>query len=309
MNKIRTVLIPAAGQGTRLLPATKATPKELLAVYDRPVLQFVLDEAIAARAERVVIVTHPSKAAIRSYMEPDNTYTDRLRSCGKNDIADALCALTLPPSVEVVFVTQSQPLGLGHAILCCRDQVLPGPIAVILPDDLIMGESCLAEMTAAYAGGHMIAAMDVSEAETQRYGIFRLKNSGHGRSVPVSGMVEKPLVGQAPSRLAAVGRYILDPVIFPTLAATQPGAGNELQLTDAIAHDAGSVALTAFRFSGRRFDCGSHDGLLEAGLARQAVVKNWSDQDASNGSGPVRLKAMYPHPMPGEMIATPCVSP
>ncbi len=307
MKKIRTVLIPAAGQGTRLLPATKATPKELLAVYDRPVLQFALDEAIAARVERVVIVTHPSKAAIRSYIESEYPCTDR--SSGKHGLADVLSDLKFSPSMEVVFVNQSQPLGLGHAILCCRDLVLPGPIAVILPDDIIMGESCLAEMTEAYAGGHMIAAMEVGEAETQCYGIFSLKNSGHGRSVPVSGMVEKPPVGQAPSRLAAVGRYILDPVIFPTLAATRPGAGNELQLTDAIAHDAGSVTLTAFRFSGRRFDCGSHDGLMEAGLARQAVVKNRRDQDAGNGSGPVRFKAMYPRPMPGEPIASPCVIP
>lgn len=272
-HRIATLIIPAAGQGTRLLPATKAVPKELLPIYDRPALQFAIDEAIALGVARIVVVIHPAKRAIRDYLAPDARLVAQLLACGKARLAAALIEIEVPPGIEVVLVEQDQPLGLGHAVLCAEPVTLPGVFAVLLPDDLVFGRPCLPEMAESYAGGHMIAAMEVPPDEASAYGIFQLQTPAIGRMVAVSGMVEKPGPGQAPSRLAAVGRYILDPGIFATLRHVLRGAGGEIQLTDAIAQDAGRVALSAFRFSGARFDCGSHDGLLGAALARQAEVR------------------------------------
>lgn len=270
---LRSIIIPAAGLGTRLLPATKVVPKELLNVYDRPVLQFAIDEAIDAGAERVIVVIHPDKLAIRDYLKPDDDYVGRLSACGKTVLSAALAAVQVPETVDLVFAFQNRPLGLGHAISCCSDLVLSGPVGVILPDDVIMGEPCMAEMARAYVSGHMVAAMAVPALDAPRYGIFRLLGTPEGRSVAVSGMVEKPAAGTEPSLLGAVGRYILDPVIFSTLPDIPRGAGGEIQLTDAIAADAARLPLTAFRFSGQRFDCGCHDGLIEAAIARQSEVK------------------------------------
>lgn len=271
--RLRSVVIPAAGRGTRLLPATKTTPKELLNVYDRPALQFAIDEAVDLGVERIVVVIHPDKRAIRDYLTPDPAYVTLLQAGGKAALGALLAEIELPAGIEIVFADQSQPLGLGHAISCAEPSVLPGPFGVILPDDLILGTPCLSEMAAQYGDGHMIAAMEVSLAETKSYGIFAVSGLSIGRSIPVSGMVEKPAQGLAPSRLAAVGRYILAPSIFAQLRRVPRGAGGEIQLTDAIARDAKETTLTAFRFSGTRYDCGSHDGLMEAALARQDIVK------------------------------------
>lgn len=279
---LKTVLIPAAGQGTRLLPLTKTTPKELLPVYDRPVIQFAIDEAVAAGAERIVIVIHPSKSVIRDYLRHNDVFIRRLQKDGKSDLADLMSEAGLPDHVEILYAIQEEPLGLGHAIGCCRDLVLPGPIGVILPDDVILGQPCLAEMAADYLGGHMVAAMEVPPSETYKYGIFNPSGPLRQRCLPVNGMVEKPAPGHAPSTLAAVGRYILDPVIMSTVAKTPPGSGNEVQLTDAISHDALALALTAYRFSGSRHDCGSLDGLLDAGMARRAMLLNSSPTEWKN---------------------------
>lgn len=272
-KKIRSVVIPAAGRGTRLLPATKTTPKELLNVYDRPVIQFAIDEAVNLGADRIIVVLHPDKRGIREYLAPANGLATFLRESGKVSLAQSLEDLDVPARVEIVFAEQSEPLGLGHAVLCAKESVLPGPFAVILPDDLIFGPPCLTEMAARYTQGHMIAAMEVSAAETSSYGIFTLAGLSIGRSVPVLGMVEKPSAGLAPSRLAAVGRYILEPTIFDTLAQGIPGAGGEIQLTDALERDSGRLPLTAYKFSGVRYDCGAHDGLMDASLAQQTRVK------------------------------------
>lgn len=270
---LRTIIIPAAGLGTRLLPATKAVPKELLAVYDRPVLQFAIDEAIAAGAERLVVVIHPDKLAICDYLQPDDAMLRNLMGSNKADLAARLAAVQLPKSVDLVFAFQHSPAGLGHAISRAAGSVLPGPVGVILPDDVILGAPCMAEMAAAYQGGHMVAAMTVPAADARKYGVFRLSGAAGSRCIPVSSMVEKPAAGTEPSLLAAVGRYILDPVIFSTLMTTRRGFGGEIQLTDAIAKDAVRLSLTAFRFSGQRFDCGSFDGLLAAAQARKQQVK------------------------------------
>ena len=273
VSRINSVVIPAAGRGTRLLPATKTTPKELLNVYDRPALQFAIDEAIDLGVDRIIIVLHPDKGAIKDYLAADAKYVSWLRVGGKLDLAKALQGLDVPTHIEIVFAEQSEPLGLGHAVMCAAGLTLPGPFGVILPDDLIFGASCLSEMAAQYVRGHMIAAMEVGMADTASYGIFALAGLSIGCCVPVSGMVEKPAPGHAPSRLAAVGRYILDPRIFDGLPHVARGAGGEIQLTDAIVRDAPRMPLTAFRFSGTRYDCGTHDGLMDASLARQAFVK------------------------------------
>lgn len=281
---LRSIIIPAAGLGTRLLPATKAVPKELLNVYDRPVLQFAIDEAVDAGAERIIVVIHPDKLAICDYLRPDDDYVNRLNACGKTRLSAALAAVQVPEKIDIVFAFQTRPLGLGHAISCCRSLVLPGPVGVILPDDVIMGKPCMKEMAQAYAGGHMVAAMAVSAQDAPRYGMFRLLGLPFGRSVAASGMVEKPKAGTEPSLLAAVGRYILDPGIFATLLGIPQGAGGEIQLTDAIAADAAHIPLTAYRFQGRRFDCGSHDGLVDAALARQIEFKRLATPNVARPS-------------------------
>jgi UTP--glucose-1-phosphate uridylyltransferase len=261
---IKTVIIPAAGLGTRLLPATKVTAKELLPVYDRVVLDFAIDEAVGLGAERIVVVISTAKVAIQAYL------ADR----GKGSAAYSSDASRTGP--EIIFIFQDSPLGLGHAVHCCKDVMLPGPFAVLLPDDIVMGPNCLAEMASHYSAGHMIAAMQVKPEEAPQYGMFRLGGLPKDNCLPVSGMVEKPTVGMAPSSFAAVGRYILDPMIFDVLQKTPKGKGGEVQLTDAITLSGPSVPVVAFRFSGIRHDCGNHDGLLAAAMARKAQVRQES---------------------------------
>jgi UTP--glucose-1-phosphate uridylyltransferase len=263
---IRTVIIPAAGRGSRLFPLTKVVPKELLPVHDRPVLQFALDEAVALGAERIVIVIHPDKMMIRDYVLGAQDAPQSLSGPGQP--APLRGAVGVGSGVEVVFAMQTEALGLGHAVLCAAPFVLPGPLGVILPDDVILGPPALAEMAMAYQGGHMIAAMSVPVAETTKYGIFVPQGPTDGRVVRALGMVEKPALGHAPSTLAAVGRYILDPAILAGLRDTPAGRGGEIQLTDAIASDAQHIPLTAFRFGGERHDCGSFEGLVGAGVAQ-----------------------------------------
>lgn len=287
-KKIRSIVIPAAGLGSRLLPVTKVTPKELLNVYDRPALQFAIDEAISLGVERIVVVTHPDKGKIRQYLATHRAHVQQLNDAGKLVLGAAMADIEVPDNIEIVFVEQYQPLGLGHAVLCAAEKVLPGPFGVILPDDLILGEPCLPEMAEQYNKGHMIAAMEVGGEETGSYGIFRLAGPSIGRCVQVLGMVEKPSPSEAPSRLAAVGRYILDPAIFSTLHTVEHGAGGEIQLTDAIESDAETTTITAFRFSGTRYDCGTHDGLLAAALARQRAVKGTEEESVTSKDTPAR---------------------
>ena len=253
--RMRTIIIPAAGKGTRMLPATQVTAKELLPVYDRPVIQFAIDEAIDAGVDRIIVVVNDSKPAIRAFL------------------GDTAIASTGRSTAEIIYVTQPHPMGLGHAVLCCKGQTLPGPFGVILPDDIITGRGCMSEMAENHHDGQMIAAMGVPVEETGKYGIFSLRGPATGNSIEVKGIVEKPPLGQAPSSLAAVGRYILQPMVFDILGQTPKGNGGEVQLTDAIAIATRSLPLTAFQFSGTRFDCGSLDGLLAAANARQASLK------------------------------------
>jgi UTP--glucose-1-phosphate uridylyltransferase len=236
-----------------------------LPIYDRVAIDFAIKEAVDAGAKRIAVVISAAKTAIRDYLsaDPSKAVHKTYRT-----------ADMLPRGQhEVVYVFQDAPKGLGHAVLCCKDAMLPGPFGVILPDDIIMGANCLAEMATHFDSGQMVAAMQVKPEETVQYGIFRLSGLPKSRCIPVSGMVEKPASCTAPPSIAAVGRYILDPMIFNVLAHTPYGAGGELQLTDAIAIATHAVPLTAFQFSGVRYDYGNHDGLLSASVARQARVR------------------------------------
>ncbi len=268
-RQVRTAIFPVAGLGTRFLPATKATPKELLPVIDTPLIQYAISEAQEAGIERMVFVSHPSKSAIERYVMDDARLRAELRARGKSEIAEELREAALSPKEnDVVFTMQDEPLGLGHAVLCARDHVLPGPVAVILPDDLILGTGCLGEMVNAYASssaGNLVASMTVDVEETKKYGILAVADA-RDQLMQASGMVEKPAPEDAPSREAVVGRYILDGSIFDALATQAPGAGGEIQLTDAIAKSSVELGLAGFRFSGTRFDCGSKAGMLQATL-------------------------------------------
>jgi UTP--glucose-1-phosphate uridylyltransferase len=290
---VRTAIFPVAGLGTRFLPATKATPKEMLPVLDTPLIQFAVDEVRAAGIERLVFVSHPSKSAIERYVMEDARLHADLRSRGKADLADALAEAALSRAEDdVVFTFQDRPLGLGHAVLCARDHVLPGPVAVILPDDLILGEpGALAEMVAAYpdaGAGHLVATVTVPRSESRQYGMLNTTGAlpdAKARLLPARGMVEKPAPDASPSCDAVVGRYVLDARIFDDLVTQAPGAGGEIQLTDAIARGSLHVGLAGFRFTGRRFDCGSRAGMLAATLYRarqdpdlRAVVEAQSDR-------------------------------
>ncbi|SFA98879.1 UTP--glucose-1-phosphate uridylyltransferase [Poseidonocella pacifica] len=269
-SKVRTAIFPVAGLGTRFLPATKATPKELLPVIDTPLIQFALDEARAAGIERMIFVNHPSKTAIEKHVRADTELSEHLRAKGKSDIAEYLDGACVDDTGEdVVFVMQEEQLGLGHAVLCAKEHALPGPIAVILPDDLILGEpGCLAEMIGGYeetGAGHLVAVMDVPEDRVHKYGVLDVSHR-KGQISRALGMVEKPEAGKAPSLTAVVGRYVLHESIFEALETQTPGAGGEIQLTDAIARGIDKVGLSGFHFSGQRFDCGSKEGMLRATL-------------------------------------------
>ncbi|MCV6594976.1 MAG: sugar phosphate nucleotidyltransferase [Silicimonas sp.] len=269
---MRSVILPVAGKGTRLLPLTKVTPKELLPVFDKPVLQYAIDEAIAAGAERLVVVSHRMKPAIADYFNEDTKAVAALRRKESHDLADRLEQAGADRRIEVRLVYQDEALGLGHAILCGADHVLDGPVGVVLPDDVILGRGmALVEMAEAYRGGNMVAGMEVAAADVSKYGIFDLQGPvASGQSAPAAGMVEKPAPEVAPSRMAAIGRYILSPDIFDVLRAIPRGAGGEYQLTDAISRMIGQTDLSVFRFTGSRFDCGHHAGLLAASNARCA---------------------------------------
>jgi UTP--glucose-1-phosphate uridylyltransferase len=282
----RTAILPVAGLGTRFLPATKAVPKELLPVFDTPLLQFAIDEAVAAGIERLVLVSHPDKRGLRRYLEEDADLAGALRRSGKTALAEALERTGVRDGIETRFAWQERPLGLGHAVLCAVGEVLDGPVAVLLPDDLIV-PGCLADMVAAYdadRAGLMIAAAEVQRIEIGRYGAFRVA-AQEGNRLSATGLVEKPDPRTAPSCFAAVGRYILPPEIFGALAVTSPGSGGEVQLTDAIDALVETQGLEGYLYDGHRFDCGAPEGLLAASNWRRAACLAEKAEGALPSSG------------------------
>ena len=254
--------------GTRFLPATKAVPKEMLPVLDRPLIQYAVDEARAAGIEQFIFVTGRGQAALEAHFGRDEVLARHLAARGDDAALERVRSVVLPPGAAS-FTRQERPLGLGHAVLCARDLVGDEPFAVLLPDELLLGDPpCLAELVEVHGrtGGSVVALAEVLQAETGRYGIAEVA-AEEGGAVTLSGMVEKPDPDEAPSRLAIVGRYVLQPALFALLAAQAPGAGGEIQLTDAMAAMARQEPVHGVRFTGRRFDCGSPMGLLQATIA------------------------------------------
>ncbi|HWI88638.1 MAG TPA: UTP--glucose-1-phosphate uridylyltransferase [Sphingomicrobium sp.] len=265
-QRVRKAVLPVAGLGTRLLPATKSIPKEMITIVDRPLIQYAIDEAREAGIEQMIFVTGRGKAALDDYFDIGFELETTMRERGKS--LDAL-----EPSRsrfgEIVSVRQQQPLGLGHAVWCARDIVGDEPFAVLLPDELMVGKpNCLAQMVDAYdrVGGNVVAALGVPESETHKYGVID-PGATKGRLTEIRGMIEKPPPGTAPSNLMLPGRYILQPQVMRELDAQETGAGGEIQLTDAIAKLVGKQPLHAYRFEGERYDCGSAAGFVIANVA------------------------------------------
>lgn len=265
-QRIRKAVFPVAGLGTRFLPATKTVPKEMLPVVDRPLIQYAVDEAIEAGCDTMVFVTNRYKHAVADYFDKAYELEQKLEKAGKSELL-ALIRDVLPRHVRAVFVTQTEALGLGHAVLCAKPVIGNEPFAVLLADDLIWnkGPGALRQMAdcAERENASVIAVQDVPREQTGSYGIVATE-SFNGRQGIISAIVEKPKPEVAPSNLAVVGRYVLSGRIFALLEKTKPGAGGEIQLTDAIATLLKEEKALAYRFEGRRFDCGSRIGLIEA---------------------------------------------
>ena len=267
--RLRKAVFPVAGMGTRFLPATKSIPKEMLPIVDRPIIQYAVDEAIEAGCDTLIFVTGRSKRAVEDYFDRAPELEAELEAKGKLEALETVRNI-IPAHVKVVFVRQPVPLGLGHAVLCARPMIGEDELfAVLLPDDLIDGhpQGVLGQMVplAAQTGGSVIAIEQVPRADVSKYGIIDPEN-GSGTSLKVRAIVEKPPVEAAPSTFAVVGRYILHPSVLATLETQKPGAGGEIQLTDALAGQIESPGLHGFRFSGKRFDCGSKQGFLTANI-------------------------------------------
>jgi UTP--glucose-1-phosphate uridylyltransferase len=264
-STIRTAVFPVAGRGTRFLPATKASPKEMLPVVDKPLIQYAVEEALAAGATRLVFITGASKRAIEDHFDSDQELEHMLERQGKSDLLYQLRSV-LPSYASCIYIRQPAPLGLGHAVLCAQPAVGNEPFFVHLADDLIRSEkACLAQMAEVYAmkRASVLGVQVVPRSETDKYGIVAVETDATATS-RVRNIVEKPKPDVAPSTLAVVGRYILAPTIFEHLEKIGQGAGGEIQLTDGIAALMNEEAVYAHRFNGKRFDCGSKIGYLQA---------------------------------------------
>ena len=269
MKPVRKAIFPVAGFGTRFLPATKAVPKEMLPVVDRPLIQYAVDEALAAGIEQMIFVTGRNKYAIEDYFDAAYEIESDLAAKNKTQFLDILQSTRLAPG-KAAFVRQQQMLGLGHAVACARDLVGDEPFAVLLPDELLWnpGNPCLKQMMGTYQakGGNVVAVLEIPEDQTHKYGIVD-PGASEGAVTEIRKMVEKPAKGTAPSRLAIVGRYILQPEIFALLDKGERGAGGEIQLTDAMAKLIGEQAFHALTFDGERHDCGDNAGFIQANIA------------------------------------------
>lgn len=267
-NRIKAAVFPVAGFGTRVLPATKSFPKEMLPVVDRPLIHYAVMEAAAAGVETFVFVTNRGKQAIEDYFDIAFELDRTLDARGKDEVRASIRDYLFAPG-RIVTVRQMEPLGLGHAVWCARNVVGDAPFAVVSPDDLVMAETpCLKQLADVHdeTGGNVVAVMDVPREHTNRYGVLETPNPQDKRP-EVAGLVEKPDPADAPSTLTIIGRYILTPDIFAELDRHERGAGGEIQLTDAMAKLIGRRPFHGLRFEGTRFDCGTREGWLEANLA------------------------------------------
>ncbi len=265
---VHTAVFPVAGLGTRFLPATKASPKEMLPIVDKPLIQYAVEEAYAAGVRHMVFVTGRSKRAIEDHFDTAYELENELLAAGKHELLQAVRAVQ-PEDMDCTYVRQPRSLGLGHAVLCAAHIVGDNPFAVLLADDLMVGQPSsqpvLAQMVKAYEslGRSVLAVQEVPEDQVRRYGIIAGSPAGE-RLIGIERIVEKPAPEAAPSRMGVAGRYILTPRIFDEIRNQTPGAGGEIQLTDAIARLMLSERVYAYQYAGKRYDCGSKEGFLEA---------------------------------------------
>jgi UTP--glucose-1-phosphate uridylyltransferase len=267
-QRVRKAVLPVAGLGTRFLPATKAMPKEMLTVVDRPLIQYAVEECLAAGIEEFVFVTGRNKGVLEDHFDTAFELEETLHQRGKRRELKQTQEATIRAG-NAIFTRQQKPLGLGHAVWCARDWVGREPFAVLLPDELTLDNpSCTAQLVKAYegTGGNVVAVMDVPREQTRSYGIAAVKAEKNGLA-EITGLVEKPKPDEAPSTLAIIGRYVLLPEVFDHLDKHETGAGGEIQLTDAMAKMVGRYPFHALRYTGRRYDCGSRIGFLEANVA------------------------------------------
>ncbi len=268
IKPLRKAVLPVAGLGTRFLPATKAMAKEMLPVVDRPLIQYSIDEARAAGIEQFCLITGRGKTALVEYFDRAYELEATLRERNKPEALAALKESSMQPG-SIVSVRQQEPLGLGHAIWCARSFIGDDPFAILLPDDIVLSKTpCLQQLAQAYneTGGSVVAVTEVPHEHTNRYGILKI-GVDDGRMVEVTGLVEKPKPEDAPSNLSIIGRYVLTADVMTHLGRLERGAGNEVQLTDAMAKMIGNGPFHGLRYEGRRFDCGDKIGFLEAQIA------------------------------------------
>ena len=267
--RVRKAVFPAAGWGTRFLPATKAQPKEMLPLVDRPIIQYAVEEAVAAGIEQVIIVTSSQKRAIEDHFDLNYELERLLEERGEIDLLRQI--RHIGDLAQVAYIRQKEQLGLGHAVLMAKDVVGHEPFAVLLSDDVVVDERpCIGQLIHAYHQVHasVVAVMEVPPDETSRYGVIGGElvpgSVHHGRLYRIDQVVEKPALGEAPSNLAIIGRYVLTPEIFASIDAIEPGRGGEIQLTDALKHLSRNGPIYGYRFEGRRYDAGDKLGFLEA---------------------------------------------
>ena len=279
IKPIKTAVFPIAGLGTRFLPATKVMPKEMLTIGDRPLIQHVYEEAVAAGIEKFIFVTGRHKNMLLEHFDYQPELMKTLKERGKEDMLQKVRDSQMPEG-RLFTTRQAKPLGLGHAIWCAKELIGNEPFAILLPDDLVLnGRGCLAQMVEVYnkTGGNVVAVKNVPKEETYKYGILNVDNEDN-QIVDIKGLVEKPAVEDAPSTLSIVGRYILQPEVLDHLSAFETGAGNEIQLTDSMAKLIGNQPFHGLKFTGQHYDCGSRLGFIEANVAYGLADEKIGDQ-------------------------------
>lgn len=287
--KIKKAIFPVGGLGTRFLPATKSMPKEMLPVVDKPIIQYAVEEAANAGIEQFIFVTSRGKSSIENHFDHSFELENNLLSKGKKEtLKTAQEMLKIPGSFA--YVRQQEPAGLGHAVWCARHLVGNEPVAVILADDLITGSNTIKEMISNYSSGNMLAIMDVNNQDVSSYGIISPGKTLENNMTEILGLIEKPSIDKAPSNMAVVGRYIIEPSVFKELEKQNRGTSNEIQLTDAIANRIGKSHCYGYKFTNDRFDCGSKLGFIQANIKLSIErddlsekLKSWLKDEFLNG--------------------------